>query len=186
MSQRLHELGAHLIAADDVVRFVQQKGRPTLAAIQDRFGSGVVTVDGELDRPALARIVFGDAAARRDLEAIVHPAVQAESRRRVAEYESVDPNAIIIYDIPLLVESGRSDEFDAVIVIACPPEIRMDRLIRLRGMTEAEALSRIDSQATEEERKAVADWIIDSSNSVESTLAQADEIWADLVNAYRA
>ncbi|MEY4312918.1 MAG: hypothetical protein RLZZ319_427 [Actinomycetota bacterium] len=186
VSNRLAELGAHVISADELVRDVQRPGSDTLAAIEKRFGFGVIGADGELDRAALGRVVFGDADARRDLEAIVHPAVQTESQRRISEILHADPNAVVIYDIPLLVESGRVDEFDAVIVIACPPEERVRRLVKLRGMTADDARSRIGSQATEDERLAIADWVIDSSETLESTLEQTDDIWNQLVVAYRA
>lgn len=186
VSNRLAELGAYVISADELVRDVQRAGSETLAAIEKRFGFGVIDADGELDRAALGRIVFGDADARRDLEAIVHPAVQAESQRRINEILDADPHAVVIYDIPLLVESGRVDEFDAVIVVACAPEKRVRRLVELRGMSEDDARSRIDSQATEDERLAIADWVIDSSESLDSTLAQTDDVWNQLVVAYRS
>jgi dephospho-CoA kinase len=186
VSNRLAELGAQVISADELVRYVQRGGSNTLAAIKQRFGFGVISADGELDRAALGRLIFGDALARRDLEAIVHPAVQAESQRRIAEFLAIDPNAIVVYDIPLLVESARTDEFDAVIVIACDPQIRHDRLVTLRTMSDDDAWARINAQASEAQRLAVADWVIDSSDSLESTLAQTDDVWNQLVTAYRA
>ncbi len=182
---RLRELGAHVESADDLVRFVQRKGSPVLDAIRDRFGIGVIDEDGGLDRAALGRLVFEDADARRDLEAIVHPAIGVELKRRIADIYASDPNAIIVYDIPLLVETNRMDEFDSIIVLACDPDIRRQRLIELRGMSADEAESRIAAQATEVERMQVADWIIDTGESVEDTMAQVDDVWADLVDAYR-
>jgi dephospho-CoA kinase len=185
VATRLRELGAHVISADELVRFVQRGGSPTLDLIRERFGLGVIGADGELERAALGRLVFDDGIARKDLENIVHPAIGAEFRTRVAEIHADDPNAIIVYDIPLLIESKRVDEFDAVIVIACDPQIRHDRLVSLRGLSSDEAWSRITSQASEDERRAVADWIIESGESIESTLAQTDRVWAQLVDAYR-
>lgn len=182
---RLRELGAHVESADDLARFVQRKGSPVLDAIRDRFGIGVIDEDGGLDRAALGRLVFEDADARRDLEAIVHPAIGVELKRRIADIYATDPNAIIVYDIPLLVETNRMDEFDSIIVLACDPDIRRQRLIELRGMSTDEADSRIAAQATEVERMQVADWIIDTGESVEDTMAQVDDVWADLVAAYR-
>lgn len=182
---RLRELGAHVESADDLVRFVQRKGSPVLDAIRGRFGIGVIDEDGGLDRAALGRLVFEDADARRDLEAIVHPAIGVELKRRIADIYAADPNAIIVYDIPLLVETNRMDEFDSIIVLACDPDIRRQRLIELRGMSADEAESRIAAQATEVERMQVADWIIDTGESVENTMAQVDDVWADLVAAYR-
>lgn len=183
---RLRELGAHVESADELVRFVQRKGSPVLAAIRERFGLGVIDESGELDRAALGRLIFEDLDARRDLEAIVHPAIQAELANRIAAITSSDPDAVIFYDIPLLVESKRVDEFDSVIVLACDPDVRRQRLIELRGMTADEADARIAAQATEVERMQVADWIIDTGETIEETLEQVDDVWADIVDAYRA
>lgn len=183
---RLRELGAHVISADELVRFVQRGGSPTLDAIRERFGIGVIDAQGELDRAALGRLIFDDGVARKDLEAVVHPAIGEEFRNRVSDILAVDPNAIVVYDIPLLVETNRVDEFDGVIVLKCDPQIRHDRLVSIRGLSSDEAWSRINSQASETDRLAVADWTIDSGVSVEATLAQTDDVWSDLVNAYRA
>ncbi len=186
VANRLRELGAHVISADELARFVQRGGSPTLDAIRERFGIGVVDAQGELDRAALGRLVFDDGIARKDLEGIVHPAIGREFQARVADILAVDPNAIVVYDIPLLVETNRVDEFDGVIALACDPQIRHDRLVSIRGLSSDEAWSRINAQASEAQRLAVADWTIDSGESVESTLAQTDDVWADLITAYRA
>ena len=183
---RLRELGAHVESADDLVRDVQRKGSPVLVAIRERFGLGVIDESGELDRAALGRLIFEDADARRDLEAIVHPAIQEELARRIATITENDPNAVIVYDIPLLVESNRVDEFDSVIVLACDPDIRRQRLVELRGMTAEEADARIAAQATEVERMQIADWIIDTGETVEDTIEQVDDVWADIVDSLRA
>jgi dephospho-CoA kinase len=185
VAQHLRERGAHVISADELVHFVQRGGSSTLDSIRERFGLGVIGPDGELDRAALGRLVFDDAVARKDLEAIVHPAIGAEFRTRVNGIYATEPNAVIIYDIPLLVETNRAAEFDAVIVLACDPAIRHDRLVSLRGMTSEDAWSRINSQASEEDRRAIADWVIDSGHSLESTLAQTDAVWTDIVTTYR-
>ncbi|MEN9911093.1 MAG: hypothetical protein RLZZ441_661 [Actinomycetota bacterium] len=186
VASRFAELGAHVLSADELVRQSQRAGSPTLSAIEKRFGLGVVDGRGELDRAALGRIVFDDAIARADLEAIVHPAIGAEFASRVETIQGSDPRAIIIYDIPLLVETDRVNDFDAVIVLSCDPQIRHDRLVRLRGMSSDAAQSRIDAQASEQERLSFADWTIDSSQSIESTISQTDAVWADLTTAYRA
>ena len=185
VAARLRELGAHVISADELVRFVQRGGSPTLDEIRERFGLGVIAADGELDRSALGRLVFDDGIARKDLENIVHPAVGAEYQQRIADILADDPNAIVVYDIPLLIETKRVDEFDAVIVVACDPQIRHDRLVTLRGLSSDEAWSRISAQATEDERGEVADWVIESGESIESTLAQTDRVWSQIVDAYR-
>jgi dephospho-CoA kinase len=186
VANRFAELGAHVLSADELVRHSQRAGSPTLAAIKMRFGLGVVDGRGELDRAALGRIVFEDEMARTDLEAIVHPAISAEFASRVETILAAQPSAIVIYDIPLLVESNRVGDFGAVIVLSCDPQIRHDRLVRLRGMSSDAAQSRIDAQASEQERLSIADWTIDSSQSIESTISQTDAVWADLTTAYRA
>ena len=183
---RLRELGAHVESADELVRFVQRKGSPVLDAIRERFGIGAIDESGELDRPALGRLIFEDADARRDLEAIVHPAIQAELASRIKAITEHDADAVIVYDIPLLVESKRVDEFDSIIVLACDPDIRRQRLIDLRGMSSEEADARIAAQATEVERMQVADWIIDTGESIEETLEQVDDVWADIVDSLHA
>ena len=186
VANRFAELGAHVLSADELVRYSQRAGSPTLAAIKKRFGLGVIDGRGELDRAALGRIVFEDEMARTDLEAIVHPAINTEFASRVETILKSHPSAIVIYDIPLLVESNRVGDFSAVIVLSCDPQIRHDRLVRLRGMSSDAALSRINAQASEQERLSVANWTIDSSQSIESTISQTDSVWADLTAAYRA
>lgn len=180
VADRLAERGAVRIDADRLAREVVEPGTPALAEVARRFGPGVIAADGTLDRPALGAVVFRDPEARRDLEAITHPAVRALSARRMAEAGEADPDAIVVYDIPLLVESGRVDEFDRIVVVHAPREERIRRLVELRGMDPEEAERRIASQATDEERLAVADDVIDSGLSVEDTLAQADRLWANL------
>lgn len=185
VASRLAELGADVISADELVRYVQRSGSPTLTAIGKRFGLGVVAADGNLDRAALGRLVFDDAIARSDLEAVVHPAIGVEFRERIGRITAEKPDAIIVYDIPLLVETNRAGEFDAVIVLMCDPLIRLERLERLRGLSTHEAQSRIDAQASEHDRQELADWTIDTSASIESTIRQTDSVWAEIVDAYR-
>jgi dephospho-CoA kinase len=185
VANRLLELGAVVISADELVRHVQRPGSPTLDAIGKRFGLGVIDGDGELDRAALGRLIFDDAIARADLEAIVHPAIGIEFKARIAIITAERPDAVIVYDIPLLVETNRANEFDSVIVLMCDPQIRLERLERLRGMTKEAAQARIDAQASEEDRLALADWTIDTSKSIDSTIAQTDAVWAEVVDAYR-
>lgn len=185
VATRLRALGAHVISADELVRFVQRGGSPTLEAIRERFGLGVIAANGELDRVALGRLIFDDALARKDLENLVHPAIGMEFRLRVGEILAAEPKAIVIYDIPLLVETNRAGEFDGVIVITCDPQIRHDRLVALRGLSSDDAWARINAQASEESRVKLADWLVDSTESVDSTLAQTDRIWHELVDAYQ-
>jgi dephospho-CoA kinase len=180
VADRLAELGAVRIDADRLAREVVEQGTPALAEIARRFGPGVIRSDGSLDRAALGAVVFQDPDARRDLESITHPAVRALSARRMAEAGEADPDAVVVYDIPLLVESGRVDEFDRIVVVHAPREERIRRLVELRGMAAEEAERRIALQASDEDRLEVADDVIDSGVSLESTLAQTDRLWANL------
>jgi dephospho-CoA kinase len=180
VADRLAELGAVRIDADRLAREVVEPGTPALAEIARRFGPGVIAPDGSLDRPALGAVVFQDPDARRDLEAITHPAVRALSAARMAAAGEADADAVVVYDIPLLVESGRIDEFDRIVVVHAPREERIRRLVELRGMSPEEAERRIASQAADEDRLAVADVVVDSGVSLASTLAQTDRLWANL------
>ncbi|RIJ58385.1 dephospho-CoA kinase [Clavibacter phaseoli] len=180
VADRLAELGAVRIDADRLAREVVEPGTPALAEIARRFGPGVIAPDGSLDRPALGAVVFQDPDARRDLEAITHPAVRALSAARMAAAGEADADAVVVYDIPLLVESGRVDEFDRIVVVHAPRDERIRRLVELRGMSPEEAESRIASQAADEDRLAVADVVVDSGVSLASTLAQTDRLWANL------
>ncbi|MBF4631817.1 dephospho-CoA kinase [Clavibacter michiganensis subsp. phaseoli] len=180
VADRLAGLGAVRIDADRLAREVVEPGTPALAEIARRFGPGVIAPDGSLDRPALGAVVFQDPDARRDLEAITHPAVRALSAARMAAAGEADADAVVVYDIPLLVESGRVDEFDRIVVVHAPREERIRRLVELRGMSPEEAERRIASQAADEDRLAVADVVVDSGVSLASTLAQTDRLWANL------
>lgn len=180
VARRLAERGAVVVDADQVARDVVAPGEPALDRIVATFGSGVLAADGSLDRPALGAIVFADPEGRAKLNAITHPAVLARSREQFAAAARADPDAIVVYDIPLLVEAGRHDEFDLVVVVHAAEESRLERLMRLRGMTRDEALARIRSQAPEEQRLAIADVVIDADGALEETLAQADALWENL------
>lgn len=180
VARRLAERGAVVVDADQVARDVVAPGEPALERIAATFGSGVLAADGSLDRPALGAIVFADPDGRAKLNAITHPAVLARSRELFAAAAEADPGAIVVYDIPLLVEAGRHDEFDLVVVVHAAEEVRRDRLMTVRGMTRDEALARIRSQAPEEQRLAIADVVIDADGALEETLAQADALWENL------
>jgi dephospho-CoA kinase len=163
----LADLGAIRIDADQVAREVVAPGSPGLIAVVARFGSGVLRSDGGLDRSALAGVVFADESARADLNAIVHPLVAKRSGELMASAAS---DAIVVYEIPLLAETGRGGEFDAVIVVEAPLELRLARLAE-RGLPEAQARSRIAAQATDEQRRAIADEIV-VNDSNRADLAQ--------------
>ncbi len=177
VSAMLRELGAVVIDADQLSRDVVARGTPGLAAVVEEFGPGVLTEDGELDRPGMARIVFSDEAARRRLEGIVHPLVFEE----VARLESAAPDgAVVVHDIPLLAESGRADSFDAVIVVDAPPEVQLARMVEDRGWSREESESRMAAQASREDRLAIATYVVDNSGSREELRRQVEELYAEL------
>jgi dephospho-CoA kinase len=174
VSRRFAELGAVVIDADLVAREVVDVGTPGLAAVVERFGAGVLRGDRTLDREALARLVFHDDAARQDLNSIVHPLV----RQRTAELIAAAPaDAIVVNDVPLLVETGLAPAYDLVVVVSAPEDVRVERL-RRRGMSEEEIRSRMRAQAGEDVRRAAADVVLDNSGSEESLTAQVDQLWA--------
>ena len=177
IADRLASHGAVVVDADAVVRELQQPGMPVLRAIADAFGERMLRPDGTLDRAALGAVVFADDAARERLNAIVHPAVAAESQRRFGEALERDPRAVVVYDVPLLVEARPDDPWDLVVVAHAPEDVRVQRLVALRGMTEADARARVAAQASDERRLAVADVVIDTDGDLAATLAQADALW---------
>lgn len=183
VSAMLAARGAAVIDADAITRSLQQPGQPVFEAMVERFGPGIVAADGTLDRPAVARIVFNDADAKRDLEAIVHPAVGAEMARLLGEHVGRTP--VVIYDVPLLVESGKTG-YGAVVVVDVDPEVAVARLVEHRGFDEADARARIANQVSREDRLAVADRVVDNSGTLEDLEAQVDELWAWLVERQRA
>jgi dephospho-CoA kinase len=177
VSSRLASRGAVVIDSDVLAREVVAPGTDGLAEVVKAFGYDVLTPDGELDRPALGRIVFGDEAARRKLEAIIHPRVRA----RAAEIEAAAPaDAVVVHDIPLLVETAQADRFDVVLVVDAPVDVQLERLTTQRGMTEAEAKQRIASQASREDRLAVAGLVVDNSGTLADLDRRTDEVWAEL------
>jgi len=179
VAKRLAEHGAVIVDADVLAREVVEPGMPALAAIQERFGPGVITQDGRLDRAALGAIVFSDDQARLDLNAITHPAVWELAKQRFAEAEHRDPDATIVYDVPLLVEAAadRPMHFDRVLVVEADRDERLRRLTQLRGMAKAEAERRIDAQVTDAQRRAVADDVIDTNGTIAQTRQRTDAFW---------
>jgi dephospho-CoA kinase len=170
------ELGAVVIDADVLAREVVAAGTPGLAEIVRTFGPDLVGPDGELDRPAMGRRVFADPTARTQLEAIIHPRV----RQRGGEIEAEAPeDAVVVHDIPLLVETRQADRFDAVVVVDVPEELQVQRLAG-RGMDEDDARARIRAQAGREERLAVADYVIDNTGTREDLRPQVAEVFDDL------
>jgi dephospho-CoA kinase len=180
VAARLAEHGAVVVDADQIAREVVEPGTPGLARIAEEFGAGVITADGSLDRAALGAIVFADESRRRILNGITHPAVLELSQRRFAEVAAADPDAIVVYDVPLLTEVRGKAEFDVVVVVSAPEDVRIERMVSLRGMSRDEAERRIRSQVPDEQRRAMADLIIESGGTLDETLQQADEVWASL------
>ncbi len=169
-----------IVDADQIVRDVQQPGSPVLAAIAAEFGSGMLRPDGSLDRAALGAVVFGDAAAVGRLNAIVHPAVRAESARRFSDAMAANPEAVVVYDVPLLVEARADDPWDLIVVAHAPADVRRQRLVELRGMTESDAAARLASQVSDDVRLALADVVVDTARSLPDTEHQVDDLWKRL------
>jgi dephospho-CoA kinase len=178
VSKRLVARGAVLIEADAIAREVVEPGSAGLAAIVREFGAGVLLPDGTLDRPKLGSIVFGDPERLAALNAITHPLIGRRSQER---FEAAPEDAIVVYDMPLLTEGNLASLHDVVIVVDVPVEVQIARLVERRGMTEADAKARIAAQATREQRRAIADHVIDNTGSLTELDARVDEVWADLV-----
>ncbi|HEY9437229.1 MAG TPA: dephospho-CoA kinase [Streptomyces sp.] len=177
VSRLLSVYGAVLIDADRIAREVVEPGTPGLAAVVERFGPGILTADGALNRPSLGAIVFADPEKLAALNAIVHPLVGARS----AELErAAGADAVVVHDVPLLTENGLAPLYDLVVVVDASPETQLDRLVRLRGMTEADARARMAAQASREERRAVADVIIDNDGPREALEPQVRALWSQL------
>ncbi len=169
--------GARIVDADRIAREVVEPGTPGLDAVVAAFGAGVLTPEGALDRPALAAVVFADPDARRRLDGIVHPLVRARAAELVA---AAPPDAVVVQDVPLLVETGQGASYDLVLVVQADLATRVRRLVG-RGLSEDDARARIAAQATDEQRRAVADVVLDNSGTVEELEAQVDRFWSERV-----
>jgi len=180
VARMLADLGAVVIDADALAREVVAKGTPGLAAVVDEFGEELLGPDGELDRPAMGKLVFSDEPARRRLEAIIHPLV---FERIVELEEHAPPDALVVHDIPLLAENGRGGDFDAVIVVDAPGELQVERMTGDRGWTEDDARSRIAAQATRADRRAIATHVIENTGTREDLRERVAEVFADVVSA---
>lgn len=177
VSARLAELGAVVIDADLLAREVVEPGTPALDAIAAEFGSAVIDGSGSLDRAALGAVVFADPSRLEILNGITHPAVKALTRQRIADAAAADPRAVVVYDVPLLVEASVANDFDLVVVVEAGESERIRRMVEDRGMAREEAERRLRSQAGDGARRAVADVVIDNSGSVSDTLEQVDALW---------
>ncbi len=175
----LRELGAVVIDSDQLAREVVEPGTPGLAAVVEEFGETVLTGDGHLDRAALGSVVFGDEASRRRLEGILHPLIRARAAEAEAE---AGPGALVVHDIPLLVETGQADRFDAVLVVDVPVETQVERMVRDRGWSAEDARSRVAAQADREERRAVATHVIDNTGTHDDLRERVTEVVGELVS----
>ncbi|WP_328975835.1 dephospho-CoA kinase [Streptomyces canus] len=183
VSRLLVEHGAVLIDADRIAREVVAPGTPGLAAVVAAFGEDVLAEDGGLDRPKLGSIVFADPDRLAVLNSIVHPLVGARSR----ELESAAAeDAVVVHDVPLLAENALAPLYDLVVVVDASPETQLDRLVRLRGMTEQDARARMAAQATREKRLEIADVVIDNDVPLEELRRRVQEVWGDLLRRARA
>ena len=170
--------GAYVVDSDVLAREVVAPGTDGLAAVAEAFGPGVLAPDGSLDRAALAAVVFDDPGARARLNAIVHPLVGAAAAER---YAAAPPGAVVVHDVPLLVETGMAPLFDLVVVVDAPDDLRVERLVR-RGLTEADARARIAAQATREERNAAADVLVENDGTLDDLRTRVAELWDRLTN----
>ena len=182
VSARLAELGAVVVDADVLARDAVAPGSAGLDQVIKEFGERLRLPDGSLDRAALGAIVFRDPERLAALNAIVHPEVQRLAAAAFAAAGQADPEAVVVYDVPLLAENaGRlAPQFGTIVVVTAPEDERVRRMVEDRGMTEGEARDRISHQATEEQRLAIADHVIDNSGSREATIAQVDALWRSL------
>lgn len=182
VSRLLVAHGAVLIDADRIAREVVAPGTPGLAAVVDAFGEEVLAADGGLDRPKLGSIVFADPQKLAVLNSVVHPLVGARSR---ALEDAAPEDAVVVHDVPLLAENGLAALYDLVIVVDARPETQLDRLVRLRGMTEEDARARMAAQASRDKRLAIADIVIDNDVPLETMELRVRDVWADLVRRAR-
>jgi dephospho-CoA kinase len=177
VSRLLAERGAVIVDADAIAREVVRPGTPGLAAVAQAFGAAILAADGSLDRPALAAVVFADTEQRAKLDGIVHPLVRARATELAA---AAPPDAVLVNDVPLLAETGQASSYDLVVVVEADVETRVARLVQ-RGLTAEDARARIAVQATDEQRRAIADVVLDNSGTPEQLAAQVERFWAERV-----
>ena len=180
VSRRFAALGAVIVDADAIAREVVEPGTPGLEQVVAEFGPDVLTADGALDRDAVAARVFADDAARRRLNAIIHPLVGARTMERVVAADRADPHAVVVNDVPLLVEAGLAGRFEVVVVVAAQPETQLRRLVEQRGMSEADAQARIAAQAPLADKLAIADYVINNDGDLAELQGQVEQVWAAL------
>ena len=182
VAEVLASLGAHIIDADVLARKAVEPGSQALEDIAARFGPSIVDENGHLDRGELGAIVFSDAGARSALNDIVHPQVKKLYDEALAMAEQEHPDTVIVYVVPLLAEARQVSEFDSVIVVHAPAEMRVQRLVEYRGMSAAEARERVDAQVSDDERLSVAQVVVDASGDLDSTKQAAHQLYEELVS----
>ncbi|KIL41688.1 dephospho-CoA kinase [Gordoniibacillus kamchatkensis] len=176
----LEQRGAIVIDADQIAREVVLPGMPALGRIAERFGPAVLAPDGTLDRKRLGAIVFSDEAARRDLEAILHPPIRALMRERKEHFELASPDKLVVLDIPLLYESKLEPMVSRVMVVYCPRKVQLERLVQRDKLTAEQAEARLAAQLPIEDKRRMADIVIDNSGTLEHTQRQVDTFWSSL------
>ncbi|MCD9026589.1 dephospho-CoA kinase [Cohnella silvisoli] len=179
VAKLLTEHGAILIDLDGIAREVVEPGQPSLLAIAERFGQAVLQQNGSLDRKKLGAIVFADPAERKALEAIIHPAIRAVMKERMAYHESNSPQQLVVVDVPLLYESGLESYFEQIMVVYVPRETQLQRLLARDKLTIEEAQKRLDAQMDIEDKKRRADILIDNSESLAYTEEQIERFWRE-------
>jgi dephospho-CoA kinase len=180
VSRLLQGHGAVIVDADKIAREVVEPGTPGLAAVAEEFGEEILAPDGSLDRPKLGAVVFADTERLAALNAIVHPLVGERSAELERQATADSADAVIVHDVPLLTENGLAPLYDVVLVVDASPETQLDRLVRLRGMTEEDAQARMAAQATREERLAVADIVVGNDGPLEELETRVREVWDEL------
>jgi dephospho-CoA kinase len=177
VSALLADLGASVVDADLLAREAVAPGSEGLAQVVHEFGTEVLGADGALDRPAMARVVFADPSARERLEAIIHPRVRARAAEIERAARAHDPAAVVVHDVPLLVETGQQGSYDVVLVVDVPTELQVRRLVSSRGMDEAQARARVAAQASRADRLAAADVVIDNSGTLDDLARRVRQVW---------
>jgi dephospho-CoA kinase len=189
VAARFASLGCDVIDADRIARDIVEPGEPALDALAKRFGRGILHPDGSLDRPALAAIVFHDEASRRDIDRITHPVIGARVAARIEELRAAGEGAsgrIVVVDHPMLIETGQAGEYDAVVAVVAPEDVRVTRLRDQRGMAEADVRARIRVQTDDATRRSIATYVIENDGSTRELLRQVDQVYAQLADTAHA
>ncbi|WP_027093969.1 dephospho-CoA kinase [Cohnella thermotolerans] len=180
VSRLLTERGAALVDLDRIAREVVEPGQAPLRQIVQRFGQAVLNEDGTLNRSKLGAIVFSNEAERKALEAITHPAIRASMRDQMEALQRERPDRLVVVDVPLLYESGLQPFFERVMVVYAPRAVQLERLMKRNALSEEEAMQRINAQMDIEEKRRLADIVIDNGSSLEHTVEQVDRFWRDM------